>query len=90
MKRKEVNKDQATKEVIRTIFERYNNVYRQIQLFLLQDHGLRINHKRVLHLMHQMRLRSRIRRKYRNQRMWTIGDRVVKSESVQISSGEIQ
>lgn len=81
MKRKKVDKDQITKEIIRTTFERYNKVYgyRQIQLFLLQDHGLWINHKKVLRLMQEMGLRARIRRKYRNNRVWNIGDRVVKN-----------
>src|SRR5690606_42150333 len=81
LKRKKVDKDQITKEIIRTTFERYNKVYgyRQIQLFLLQDHGLWINHKKVLRLMQEMGLRARIRRKYRNNRVWNIGDRVVKN-----------
>ncbi|MEV3150838.1 transposase, partial [Paenibacillus larvae] len=36
--------------------------YQQTQLFLLQDHEVWINHKKVLRLMQEMGLRSRIRR----------------------------
>lgn len=81
MKRKKIDKDQVVREVIRTTFERYKGIYgyRQIQLFLLQDHGLRVNHKKVLRIMQEMGLRSRVRRKYRQHRVWNIGDRVVKN-----------
>jgi len=81
LKRKKIDKDQAEKVVIRTTFERYNKIYgyRQIQLFLLQHHGIRMNHKKVYRLMHELGIRSRIRRKYRHNRMWNIGDRVVKN-----------
>ncbi|MWC27578.1 IS3 family transposase [Paenibacillus sp. MMS18-CY102] len=46
--------------MIRSTFERCKAVYgyRQIQLFLLQDHGVGVNHKKVLRLMQEMGLRS--------------------------------
>ncbi|WP_164545423.1 IS3 family transposase [Paenibacillus albus] len=81
LKRKEVNKDQHAKELIRKTFERYKGIYgyRQIQLFMLQDHGVWMNHKKVLRLMKEMGLQAKIRRKYRHIRKWHVGDRVVKN-----------
>ncbi|OUQ85242.1 transposase, partial [Brevibacillus brevis] len=53
------------KDLIKAVYKKYDRKYgyRQIQLFLLQDHGVWINHKKVLRLMQDMKLRSRIRRK---------------------------
>jgi len=81
VKRKEVDKDQHAKELIRTTFERYKGIYgyRQIQLFMFQDHDVWMNHKKVLRLMQEMGLRAKIRRKYRHARQWNTGDRVVKN-----------
>ncbi|MBH0341225.1 IS3 family transposase, partial [Paenibacillus larvae] len=53
--------------------------YRQTQLFLLQDHGVWINHKKVLRLMQEMGLRSRIRRKHRCNYSSSIGGRVAEN-----------
>ncbi|MBO7745832.1 IS3 family transposase [Paenibacillus sp. MWE-103] len=53
--------------------------YRQIQLFMLQDDGVWMNHKKVLRLMQEMGLQAKIRRKYRHIRKWHVGDRVVKN-----------
>ncbi|WP_374992187.1 IS3 family transposase [Paenibacillus sp. LHD-38] len=51
--------------MIRDTFEYYRGVYgyRQIQLFLDQYHGVWMNNKKVLRLMQEMDLRSRVRRK---------------------------
>lgn len=76
------DKDKASKRLVRATFERYNGVYgyRQVQLFLHQDHGVWMNHKKVLRLMQAMGLRSRIRRKYRHySRTWNTGDRAVRN-----------
>jgi transposase InsO family protein len=76
------DKDESSKQLIRATFERYNGIYgyRQVQLFLLQDHKVWMNHKKVLRLMQGMGLRSRIRRKYRHySRSWNEGDRAVKN-----------
>ncbi|MFB8377880.1 DDE-type integrase/transposase/recombinase [Paenibacillus taichungensis] len=56
-----------TRHSYRKFTEQYNGVYgyRQIQLFLLQDHGVWMNHKKVLRLMQALGIRSRIRRKNR-------------------------
>jgi len=78
----DIDKDQADKQIVRATFERYNGVYgyRQVQLFLNQDHGVWMNHKKILRLMQAMELRSRTRRKYRNyNRAWNIGDRVARN-----------
>ncbi|MCP1312426.1 IS3 family transposase [Paenibacillus tyrfis] len=67
LKRQDVDKDKSIKELIQTVYKKYDGKYgyRQIQLFLLQDHGVWMNHKKVLRLMKEMGLRSRIRRKHR-------------------------
>ncbi|EPY13416.1 transposase [Paenibacillus alvei A6-6i-x] len=61
--------DKPLKDLIQNVYQKYDGKYghRQIQLFLLQDHGVWVNHKRVLRLMQTMNLRSKIRRK----RHWT-------------------
>nr|WP_241158320.1 IS3 family transposase [Cohnella candidum] len=82
VKRMDVDKDKAAKQLVRATFERYKGIYgyRQVQLFLHQDHGIWINHKKVLRLMQGMGLRSKIRRKYRPySRTWNIGDRVARN-----------
>lgn len=68
-------------QLVRNTFERYNGVYgyRQVQLFLYQDNGVWMNHKKVLRLMQKMGLRSRTRRKYRYNRTWNNGDRAVRN-----------
>jgi putative transposase len=67
LKRKDQDRDQADKALVKKVYEHYNGVYgyRQIQLFLLQDHGVWMNHKKVLRLMQVLGIRSRIRRKQR-------------------------
>ena len=53
LKRKGQDRDQKDKALVQKVYEQYNGVYgyRQIQLFLLQDHGVWMNHKKVLRLM---------------------------------------
>ncbi|MGW9528007.1 transposase [Paenibacillus terrae] len=59
MKRKGVERGQAAKELIQKVYERYNGVYgSQIQLFLLHDHGVWMNHKKVLRIMQDLGIRS--------------------------------
>ena len=67
LKRKGTDKDQEAKTLVKKVYEQYNGIYgyRQIQLFLLQDHGVWMNHKKVLRLMQVLNIRSRIRRKHR-------------------------
>ncbi|WP_170970853.1 IS3 family transposase [Paenibacillus terrae] len=81
MKRKGVERDQAAKELIQKVYERYNGVlgYSRIQLFLLQDHGVWMNHKKVLRIMQDLGIRSRIRRKHRCNYVSSEGGRVTKN-----------
>lgn len=81
LKRKNVNRDQSIKELIHSIFKKYEGKYgyRQIQMFLLKDYGVLANHKKVLRLMQEMGLRSRIRRKRRHVHESTTGSRVAEN-----------
>lgn len=81
LKRKGTDRDQEAKALIQKVYERYNGVYgyRQIQLFLLQDHGVWMNHKKVLRIMQDLGIRSRIRRKHRFNYATSEGDRVAKN-----------
>ncbi|AIQ34020.1 transposase [Paenibacillus sp. FSL R5-0345] len=81
MKRKGTDRDQEAKALIQKVYERYEGVYgyRQIQLFLLQDHGVWMNHKKVLRIMRDLGIRSRIRRKHRCNYATSEGDRVAKN-----------
>ncbi|MFS0838024.1 IS3 family transposase [Paenibacillus sp. 1P03SA] len=51
-KRKEQDRENSLKDLIRAIYLRYDGKYgyRQVQLFLFEDHGIWINHKKVLRL----------------------------------------
>ncbi|EPY11178.1 transposase orfB for insertion sequence element IS3 family protein [Paenibacillus alvei A6-6i-x] len=71
--------DKPLKGLIQNVYQKYDGKYgyRQIQLFLLQDHGVWVNHKRVLRLMQTMNLRSKIRRKRRCNYSSSTGGRVV-------------
>lgn len=77
-KRKQTDRDKPLKEMILALYKKYDGKYgyRQTQLFLLQDYGVWVNHKRVLRLMQEMNLRSRIRRKYRCNYASSTGARV--------------
>lgn len=67
--------------MIQAVYNKYDGKYgyRQTQLFLLQDHGVWVNHKKVLRLMQEMGLRSRIRRKHRGNYASSIGGRVAEN-----------
>lgn len=62
-----MDRDNEAKALIQAVYARYHGIYgyRQIQLFLLQDEGVRMNHKKILRLMQHLGLRSHIRRKHR-------------------------
>jgi transposase-like protein len=64
-----------------SVYKKYNGIYgyRQIQMHLLQDHGVLVNHKKVLRLMQEMGIRSRIRRKRRQSIESTVGCRVAEN-----------
>jgi transposase InsO family protein len=81
LQRKAVDKDKSSKEIIRTTYERYKGIYgyRQIQLFMYQDHKVWMNHKKILRLMQEMGLQAKVRRKFRHHRAWSLGDRVVRN-----------
>lgn len=81
LKRKGIDRDQEAKALIQKVYERYNGVYgyRQIQLFLLQDHEVWMNHKKVLRIMQELGIRSRIRRKHRCNYASSEGGRVAKN-----------
>lgn len=80
-KRKQVDRDKPLKDLIQAVYKKYDGKYgyRQTQLFLLQDHGVWINHKKVLRLMQEMGLRSRIRRKHRCNYSSSVGGRVAEN-----------
>ncbi|WP_405081473.1 IS3 family transposase [Paenibacillus chitinolyticus] len=80
-KRKEQDRDKPLKDLIQAIYFKYDGKYgyRQVQLFLLEDHGIWINHKKVLRLMQALGLRSRVRRKHRGSYASSIGERVAEN-----------
>jgi len=81
LKRQDMDRDKPLKELIQAVYKKYDGKYgyRQIQLFLLQDHGVWVNHKKVLRLMQEMRLRSRVRRKHRYYYAASKGGRVTEN-----------
>lgn len=81
LKRKGMDRDGDAKALILEVFKRYNGIYgyRQVQLFLLQDHGVWMNHKKVLRLMQELGIRSQIRRKRRNNYASSTRERVTKN-----------
>lgn len=80
-KRKNVDRDESLKKLIQDLYSKYDGTYgyRQIQLFLLQEHHVVANHKKVLRLMQELGLRSKIRRKRRQQYESTVGGRVAEN-----------
>lgn len=67
LKQKSIDKNKELKELILALHKKYDGRlgYRQMQLFLLQEHGIWANHKKVLRLMQEMGIRSCIRRRRR-------------------------
>ncbi|MFB5685262.1 IS3 family transposase [Paenibacillus terreus] len=67
LKRKRKDRDAKAKKQVLQTYQRYEGKYgyRQLQLFLWQDHGIWMNHKKVLRLMQILGIQSRIRRKRR-------------------------
>ncbi|MGQ3481081.1 IS3 family transposase, partial [Paenibacillus sp. TY11] len=67
LKRRGTDRDRDAKALVKKVYEQYNGVYgyRQIQLFWQHDHGVWMNHKKVLRLMQVLGIRSQIRRKHR-------------------------
>lgn len=81
MKRKVIDRDGDLKALIKRVYTKYNGVYgyRQIQMHLLQDHEKRVNHKKVLRLMQEMGIRSKMRQKRRQSYKTTVGARVAEN-----------
>jgi putative transposase len=81
LKRGNVDRDQSSKELLKAVYDRYEGKYgyRQIQLFLLQDHQVWWNHKKVLRLMQALGLQAKIRRKHRCNYASSVGGRVAEN-----------
>ncbi|MFD1130588.1 IS3 family transposase [Paenibacillus provencensis] len=81
LKRKKVDRDAEAKRIIRKVYTRYEGKYgyRQLQLFLWQDEGIWMNHKRVLRLMQQLGLQASIRRKRRFNMTYKAAERVAEN-----------
>ncbi|WP_161487990.1 IS3 family transposase [Paenibacillus glacialis] len=82
MKRKNGDRNAEDKALIKKVYEHYNGVYgyRQLQLVMLQDHKVWMNHKKVLRLMLQViGIRSQIRRKHRCNYVSYTGNQVAKN-----------
>ncbi|MEK5645698.1 MULTISPECIES: IS3 family transposase [Paenibacillus] len=78
LKRKNNDRDAEAKRLVRTVYKRYEGRYgyRQIQLFLWQDEGVWMNHKKVLRLMQKLGLQASIRRKRRFNMTYQAAERV--------------
>ncbi|GJM83068.1 hypothetical protein HMSSN139_55640 [Paenibacillus sp. HMSSN-139] len=81
LKRKTEEQDRELKALLHALYTKYDGKYgyRQLQLFLHQEHDLRINHKKVLRLMQELGIRSRIRRKHRCNYAGSTGGRVAEN-----------
>ncbi|WP_103111007.1 IS3 family transposase [Brevibacillus reuszeri] len=81
LKRKNNKKDETAKQLILSLYKKYDGIYgyRQIQMHLYQDHQVLMNHKKVLRLMQEMGIRSRIRRKRRHMVGSTVSYRVAEN-----------
>lgn len=81
LKRKSEDRDKELKQLIQALYFKYDGKYgyRQLQLFLLQDHGIWMNHKKVLRLMQELGIRSKIRRKHRCNYSSSVGGRVAEN-----------
>ncbi|MDT1800555.1 IS3 family transposase, partial [Salmonella enterica subsp. enterica serovar Oslo] len=81
LKRKENDRDAEDKRLIRRVYKRYEGKYgyRQIQLFLWQDHGVWMNHKKVLRLMQELGLQASIRKKRQFNMVYKAAERVAEN-----------
>jgi putative transposase len=81
LKRKSADRDKELKEQILTLYYKYDGKYgyRQLQLFLFQEQAIWINHKKVLRLMQELGIRSKIRRKHRCNYASSVGGRVAEN-----------
>ncbi|MBU5344227.1 IS3 family transposase, partial [Paenibacillus lautus] len=81
MKRKGNDRDAKSKRLIRRAYKRYDGKYgyRQLQLFLWQDDGVWMNHKKVLRLMQKLGLQASIRRKRRFNMTYQAAERVAEN-----------
>jgi len=81
LKRKGNDRDAEDKRLIRRVYKRYEGKYgyRQIQLFLWQDQGVWMNHKKVLRLMQELGLQARIRKKRQFNMVYKAAERVAEN-----------
>lgn len=81
LKRKKNDRDVKAMRLIRKVYHRYEGKYgyRQLQLFLWQDDGIWMNHKKVLRLMQKLGLQASIRRKRRFSMKDKVAERVAKN-----------
>ncbi|MGG3281424.1 IS3 family transposase [Paenibacillus solani] len=81
VKRKGNDRDAEAKRLIRRAYKRYDGKYgyRQLQLFLWQDDGVWMNHKKVLRLMQKLGLQASIRRKRRFNMTYQAAERVAEN-----------
>ncbi|WJH27011.1 IS3 family transposase [Paenibacillus sp. CC-CFT742] len=81
IKRKRLDRDAKAKKQVLQTYQRYQGKYgyRQLQLFLWQDQGIWMNHKKVLRLMQSLGIQSRIRRKRRFSSSYVPAQRVAEN-----------
>ncbi|MED0709747.1 IS3 family transposase [Aneurinibacillus aneurinilyticus] len=81
LKREKNDRDVKAMRLIRKVYHRYEGKYgyRQLQLFLWQDDGIWMNHKKVLRLMQKLGLQASIRRKRRFNMKDKVAERVAKN-----------
>lgn len=67
LNRQSEDPDAADQRLVSEIYTKYDGTYgyRQLQLFLWQEQGVWMNHKKVLRLMQTLGIQSRIRKKRR-------------------------
>lgn len=80
-KRKKKDPDKELKNLILALYRKYDGRYgyRQIQLFLLKEHQVWVNYKKVLRLMQTMGLSSRLRRRHHCSYVSSVGGRVAEN-----------
>lgn len=67
LNRQDLDRSAADKRLVNKVYKRYDGAYgyRQLQLFLWQDEGVWMNHKKVLRLMQTLGIQSQVRKKRR-------------------------